>query len=108
MITPLRNYKKEILDKEAYIFPIRDSKMYVQTRGFDNQGSTYFKSPNPDFGATFTYFVKDVPKTAKAIRQEKEKALFAKGEYIPQPSIADLDAEAKEIKPYLIFTITDE
>jgi photosystem II stability/assembly factor-like uncharacterized protein len=106
--SPLRNFKKDMLEKEALIFPIKDSKMYVQSNGFDNQGSTYFKSPNPDFGATFTYFVKDVPKTAKAIRQENEKALFKKGEPIPQPSIAELDAESKEIKPYLIFTITDE
>jgi hypothetical protein len=82
--------------------------MFVQTSGFDNQGSTYFRSPNPDFGAAITYFVKEVPKTAKAIREEKEKTLFEKGEPIPQPSIAILDAEAKEIKPYLIFTITDE
>jgi photosystem II stability/assembly factor-like uncharacterized protein len=106
--TPLRNFKKDLLEKDGYIFPVKDSKMYVQSNGFDNQGSMYFKAPNPEFGATFTYFVKDVPKTAKAIRQEKEKALFEKGEPIPQPSIADLDAEAKEIKPYLIFTISDE
>jgi photosystem II stability/assembly factor-like uncharacterized protein len=106
--SPLRNFKKDMLEKEAYIFPIKDSKMYVQSNGFDNQGSTYFKSPNPEFGTTITYFVKEVPKTAKAIRQEKEKALFAKGEPIPQPTIEDLDAEAKEIKPYLIFTVTDE
>jgi photosystem II stability/assembly factor-like uncharacterized protein len=106
--TPLRNFKKEMLEKEALIFPIKDAKMYVQSNGFDNQGSTYFKAPNPDFGATITYFLKDVPKTAKALRQEKEKALFEKGEPIPQPSISDLDAESKEIKPYLIFTITDE
>ncbi len=106
--SPLRNFKKEILDKPGYIFPVKDSKMFVQSRGFDNQGSMYFKAPNPDFGATVTYFVKDVPKTAKAIRQEKEKALFEKGEPIPQPSIAQLDAEEKEEKPYLVFTITDE
>ena len=106
--TPLRNFKKEMLDKEAFIFPVKDSKMYVQSNGFDNQGSMYFKSPNPDFGATITYYVKDVPKTDKAMRQEKEKALFDKGEPIPQPSITDLDAESREIKPYLIFTITDE
>ena len=106
--SPLRTFKKEMLDMEGYIFPIKEAKMYIQTSGFDNQGSTYFKSPNPDFGATITYFVKDVPKTAKAIRQEKEKALFEKGEPIPQPSIADLNAEEKETKPYLIFTITDD
>lgn len=106
--TPLRNFKKEMQEKEGFIFPVKDAKMYVQSNGFDNQGSTYFKSPNPEFGATLTYYIKDVPKTAKALRQEKEKALFEKGEPIPQPSITDLDAEAKEIKPYLIFTITDE
>jgi photosystem II stability/assembly factor-like uncharacterized protein len=106
--SPIRLYKKEIADKEGYIFPIKESKMYIQSSGFDNQGSTYFKATNPDFGATITYFVKDVPKTAKAIRQEKEKALFEKGEPITQPTIADLDAENKEYKPYLIFTITDE
>ena len=106
--SPLRNFKKEILDADGYIFPVKDAKMYVQSNGFGNQGSMYFKSPNPEFGATFTYYVKEVPKTAKSIRQEKEKALFEKGEPIPQPSITDLDAEAKEIKPYLIFTVTDE
>jgi len=106
--TPLRNFRKEMQEKEGFILPVKDAKMYVQSNGFENQGSTYFKSPNPDFGATFTYYIKDVPKTAKAIRQEKEKALFEKGEPIPQPTIADLDAETKEIKPYLIFTITDE
>lgn len=106
--SPLRNFKKEILEKEGYIFPIKDAKMYVQSSGFDNQGSMYFKSPNPEFGATFTYFVKEVPKTAKAVRQEKEKALFEKGEPIPQPSIADLNNESDEVKPYLIFTISDE
>jgi photosystem II stability/assembly factor-like uncharacterized protein len=106
--TPLRNFKKEILEKEGHLFPVKDAKMFVQSSGFDNQGSSYFKSPNPDFGATITYFIKEVPKTAKAIREEKEKTLFEKGEPIPQPSIAVLDAEAKEIKPYLIFTISDE
>jgi photosystem II stability/assembly factor-like uncharacterized protein len=106
--SPLRTFNKEILEKEGYIFPVRNAKMYVQTSGFDNQGSTYFKSSNPDFGATFTYYLKEVPKTAKEIRKEKEKVLFEKGEPIPQPSVKDLEAEAKEIKPYLIFTITDE
>jgi len=105
--SPLRNFKKEILEKDAYIFPVKEAKMYIRSSGFSNQGSTYFKSPNPDFGATITYFVREVPKTARAIRKEKEKALFKKGDPIPQPSIADLNAESDEIKPYLVFTITD-
>jgi len=106
--SPLRNFKKEITEKDGHIFPVKEGKMYVEGDGFDNQGSMYFKAPNPPYGATFTYYVKEVPKTAKALRQEKEKDLFEKGERIPQPTYEELQAEEKEIKPYLIFTITDE
>ena len=106
--TPLRNFKKEILTTAGYIFPVKDAKMFVQSSAFDNQGSAYFKAPNPDYGATITYYLKEVPKTAKELRHEKEKALFEKGEPIPQPSYAEREAESKETKPYLIFTISDE
>jgi hypothetical protein len=106
--SPIRNFRKEMLEKDGIILPVKDAKMFVETSGFDNQGSTYFKAPNPPYGATITYFVRDVPKTDKAIRQEKEKALFEKGDVIPQPSIEVLQTEEKEINPYLIFTISDE
>jgi photosystem II stability/assembly factor-like uncharacterized protein len=106
--SPLRNFKKEMLDKDGIILPVKEAKMFVETSGFDNQGSMYYKAPNPPYGATITYFLKDVPKTLKEIRQEKEKTLGEKGEKIPQPTKDELRAEEKEIKPYLIFTIKDE
>lgn len=106
--SPLRSFKKEMAEKDGVILPVKDAKMFVETSGFDNQGSTYFKAPNPPYGATISYFVKDVPKTAKAIREEKEKALFEKGEKIPQPTREELKTEENEISPYLVFTITDE
>ncbi|MBI5008570.1 MAG: hypothetical protein HZB98_02740, partial [Bacteroidia bacterium] len=93
--------------KEGIILPVKDARMYVQSEGFDNQGSMYYKAPNPEYGATFTYYIKEVPKTAKALREEKEKELFKKGDPIPQPSVEQLNEENREIKPYLIFTITD-
>ena len=40
--TPLRNYKKEIVGKPGYIFPVREAKMFVQNSEFDNQGSMYY------------------------------------------------------------------
>jgi hypothetical protein len=64
---------KELLEKESHIFPIKDALMYVQKEGRYGQGSTFFKAPNPEFGATITYYIKDVPKTLKAERQAKEK-----------------------------------
>ena len=66
-----------------------------------------FKAPNPDYGAVFTYYIKDVPKTLKEIRHEKEKELFKEGNPIPQPTDDQLRAENEEIAPYLVFEITD-
>jgi photosystem II stability/assembly factor-like uncharacterized protein len=106
--TPLRNYSKDISGKPGYIFPIKEAKMFVQTDEFDNQGSMYYIANNPQYGATITYYVDTVPKTDRDIRKEKEKKLFEKGEFIPQPTARELNLEERELKPYLIFTITDE
>ena len=106
--TPLRLIRKDNLDKDAFLFPIKDALMYIPRDGKDSQGSTVFVAKNPDFGAIFTYYIKEVPKTLKEKRQEKEKELFKKSEPIPQPSEADLRAESSEIAPYLTFTISDE
>ena len=104
----LRNFSKDMMEKDGLIFPVKEAKMFVETSGFDNQGSMYYKAPNPQYGATIWYYIKDVPKTARDIRRESEKSLFEKGEKMPQPSREALAAEEKEIKPYLIFTIRDE
>ncbi len=106
--TPLRNYSKDITVKPGYIFPVREAKMFVQTDEFDNQGSMYYLAKNPTYGATITYYVDTVPKTVRDIRKDNEKKLFEKGEFIPQPTARELSLEEREIKPYLIFTITDE
>jgi hypothetical protein len=68
----------------------------------------YYIARNPQYGATITYYVDTVPKTDRDIRKEKEKKLFEKGEFIPQPTARELALEERELKPYLIFTITDE
>ncbi|MCX6169810.1 MAG: glycosyl hydrolase [Ignavibacteriales bacterium] len=106
--SPLRTVSKELFEKDAYIFPVKDALMYIPSGGHSAQGSTYFRAPNPDYGATFTYYIKDVAKTMKAERKEKEKPLFKDGKPIPQPSLEVLHEEELEIAPYLIFKITDD
>ena len=61
--TPLRELAKEktIIEKRAHIFNISDARMYIQTRGKGSQGSSFYAAKNPDFGAIFTYYLKDVP-----------------------------------------------
>ena len=106
--TPLRKLNQKILDTTAYIFPVKDALMYIQKRGKYAQGSTYFTAKNPDFGATFTYYLKETPKTLKKQRKEKEKELIKDKKSIPIPTMEELRAEKNEVNPYLIFTITDE
>ncbi len=107
--SPLRKLSAKMLDTaKAILFPVKDALMYVKKGGRYGQGSTPFIAKNPDFGAVFTYYIKDVPETLKQKRLKKEKELFKKGEPIPQPTKEILDAEKNEIAPYLIFTITDE
>lgn len=105
--SPLRDISKELLEKDAHLFPVKDALMFIKSSGKYGQGATYYRAPNPEYGAIFTYYVKEVPKTLKEQRKEKEKELFEKGEPIPQPSYEELKAEEDEIPPYLIFTITD-
>ncbi len=104
----LRTINEKLVKEESKLFNIQEAKWYVENRGRYGQGSTYYKANNPEFGAVFTYYLKEVPKTLKEIRKEKEKELFKDGKSIPQISNEDLRVEKKEIAPYLVFTIFDE
>lgn len=108
--SPLRHISKEAIDnEEAILFPVKDALMYIRTgSGRYGTGAGYYQAKNPDFGAVFTYYLKDIPKSLKSKRLKKEKALFKEGSPIPQPDKATLDAEKNETKPYLIFSIKDE
>ena len=106
--TPLRTLTPEILENEAYIFPIKDALMYIQKGGYYGQGSMYYTSDNPPFGATFTCYLKEVPKTLKQERKEKEKKLIKDKQPLPMPTLDELRAEEDELAPYLVLNIYDE
>ena len=110
--TPLRVLKPEMLNQEAALFPVKDSMLYIQSqplggRGKAFQGESFFTAENPPFGATFTYFLKEVPKTRKQKRQEAEKEAERKGSALTYPTMAELSAEEEEEAPSIIFTIAD-
>ena len=104
---PLRDLSEQLTQKDAHIFPVKDALMYIQTSKKYGQGATDYYGQNPEFGATFTYYLKDVPKTKKQIRQEKEKELFEKGSKIPQITWEEARLENLEVDPYLLFTVKD-
>ncbi len=111
--TPLRNLKKDDLNKPAIIFPIKESLMFIERyplglRDKGHLGSNYFATPNPPVGAVFTYYLKDDVKTLKEIRQQKEKDKIEKKQLVYYPSIDSLRLEDNQPEPYLLFTIKDQ
>ncbi|MDQ3181393.1 MAG: glycosyl hydrolase, partial [Acidobacteriota bacterium] len=106
---PLRQTSKEALDQNSMLFPVKDALMYIRSNtvfaGF--QGSSFYTAPNPAYGATFVYYLKEAPKTLKQKRQEAEREAEKKKQPIRYPSIEELRAETEEDAPALLFTISD-
>jgi photosystem II stability/assembly factor-like uncharacterized protein len=107
--TPLRQVSKTALDQNSMLFPVKDALMYVRSNtvfaGF--QGYSFYTAPNPAYGATFVYYLKEAPKTLKQKRQEAEREAEKNKKPIRYPSIEELRAEAEEEAPALLFTVTD-
>ncbi|MDP2362298.1 MAG: glycosyl hydrolase, partial [Ignavibacteria bacterium] len=106
----LRDVTEKSLNDDNYkLFPVKDALMFTKRNAtFFGVGSSYYKADNPPFGATFTYYIKEAPKTLKQQRQDKEKELIKKNEPVYYPSFEDLRKEDDEEKPFLLFTIYDD
>jgi photosystem II stability/assembly factor-like uncharacterized protein len=110
--SPLRKLTKKDLEEDAKIFPIKTALAYVESnplglRGTGSQGASMYAAPNPEFGATFTYYVKEKPKSPKEERQEQEKEAREAGKDIDYPTYEDFVAEDLYEKAYLLFVIKD-
>ena len=105
--TPLRSLGKNLTDHEALMFPVKDARMYIQSRNKYGQGATYFIAENPEYGAVITYYLKEVPETTKKERQQAEEKLFEAGAPIPLPNLEELRQKEIEDTPFLLFTIKD-
>jgi photosystem II stability/assembly factor-like uncharacterized protein len=107
---PLRHLTPEILAKPAAILPIKKALLFVPAAPLAGgekafQGASFYTAPNPPFGATFTYYLKDAVKTKKAVRREQEKALQREGKDVSYPSWDALKAEDREESPAVVLTI---
>jgi len=110
--SPLRLLTTENLDKKAMIFPVRTTLEYIEQSplglsGRAAQGTGFYLAENPPFGATFTYYLKDVPKSLKTIRQDKEKEAIKAGTSIDYPSHEESVAEDNYEEAFLLFVIKD-
>ncbi len=111
--SPLRELNEALVEKPAHIFPVKIAQMYVQSaplagQGKAFQGASFYTAPNPPFGATFTYYLKESLKTQQAERRSEDSKKAKEGIDAPYPSWADLKAEDREEKPSVTLAIRDE
>jgi photosystem II stability/assembly factor-like uncharacterized protein len=110
--SPLRNLK-QTEGKEAALFPIKDSWMFIENsplgiRGKGFMGESYYQASNPPVAATFTYYYKEDLKSRKDKRQDDESKLAKDLKDVNYPAYNALKAEQDEETPYLIFTIQND
>ncbi len=110
--SPLRYMSKENLKKDAYLFPVKDALMFIEAQpyafpGVGFMGASFYNAPNPDFGAVFTYYLKDEIKSLKEQRRDEEKEKQKKNEKIKYPTYNQLFNEKEEPGAYLLFTVSD-
>ncbi len=110
--SPLRGLSKTVNEKNNALFAVRDAWWYVpnvpmQAKGMPSQGSTAFVSENPPFGAEFTYYLHNVPETAKAQRKDAEKEMREQGLDIPFPGWDKLNVEANGNEPQVVLLVRD-
>ncbi len=110
----LRDITAKSLQNEALLFMPRKAWWYIPQGPISrfalkgSQGASYYSAPNPDFGAVFTYYLKDNLKTAKENRQEKEKSLKKKNKDIAFPGWKAVEDERREPKPQIWLTVRNK
>src|SRR5262249_44616138 len=105
----LRDVKAETLAQESNLCPVKAGLMSARSSVnlSGSQGASFFTAPNPPYGATITYYLKDPIRTKRQQRQQAEREAARKNEPIKYPSRQELLAEAEEEPPVLLFTISD-
>ncbi|MDB4144980.1 glycosyl hydrolase, partial [Flavobacteriaceae bacterium] len=94
---------------EHLLFDVKEALQYYPIRpGTSSQGSSYFQSNNPPYGAVFTYNLPKSYKSLKSIRSEREKELDKLKKDIPFPGWEYLDREINENKSKIILEIRDD
>ena len=113
--SPLRDVSNELLENGNVLFPVRDALWYVPKRSLgcgeplclSSQGDSYYMAPNPDFGATFTYYLAEGFKSSKDMRREAEKELEKENQDVAFAGWETILSEEREDEPAIVFTVTN-
>lgn len=110
-LAPLRTLAQQpaLLRADAALLPVTRTAMYLpeRTSNAGSWGASHYTASNPPTGTTISYLVRTEPRTQRAARLQLEQATARRGADVPQPTLAQLEAENLEVTPTAILTITD-
>ena len=113
--SPLRSVSNDMLENDTVLFPVRTAHWYVPKRPLGcsrdgckgSQGDSFYAATNPDFGATFTYYLPEAIQTSKEARREAEKKKEKNNENVEFPSWDRILDEQREDTPAIVFAVRD-
>lgn len=97
----------------AHLFPTRDAWWYFPrpVLGFEggrgDQGASHFLAPNPEFGATLTYYLPESLHSSAEKRQAAESDSRQAGRQVRFPGWDQVTAEKDEAAPEIWLVIRD-
>lgn len=106
--SPLREMTDAAMEEEGKLFSVRDAWWYSQRRDDEEIPGNEWVGENPDFGAVFTYHLKDSYETMAKARKKAEKEAQKEGKELTFPGYAALDAEMAQRKPKIWLTVRDD
>ena len=110
--SPLRAISADALEEDALLFPGRRAWWYIEQHplAFSDggaQGHSYYRAPNPPFGAVFTYYLKEDLQSLAEARKEEEKDKFEEWQNTPFTGYDAVEQERREIAPEIWLTVRD-
>ncbi len=110
--SPLRSDAQAVKKADATLFPVRRAFQFVihdplGLPGKSMRGADFYFADNPEYGAVFSYYLKDGFTSLNKKRRSAEKKKQKDGKDVFYPAWDSLKKEDQEQKPYLVFTVTD-
>ncbi|EED30452.1 glycosyl hydrolase, BNR repeat [gamma proteobacterium NOR5-3] len=108
----LREQGEALSGDSSALLAVRDAWWYIpsvpgQARGIPSQGSTAYKTANPEMGPLFTAYLPAVMKTPAETRRDRERDLAAADKDIPFPGWDTLKDEASAGEARYYIEISD-
>jgi photosystem II stability/assembly factor-like uncharacterized protein len=110
--SPLRTPAKRLKDKEATLFPVKDTWLYLEGYQYGGEekgsnGNAFYTANNPHYGAVFSFYLNEAYKTLQETRREQEKVIEKDGGDTPYPSWETLRKEDQEEAPAVFLEVKD-